>query len=196
MTLFTKICGITDRESALVAAKAGASAIGLVFAESPRRVDLLTATRIADAVRGSSSVVAVFRRPEPREVEEVLRVVEPDLVQADHDHVQGLDFPSLPVYRHGSAATPSGGLFLFEGPVSGVGRQVPSAAARAMNGKGEMVLAGGLTPANVAQVVADIRPHGVDVSSGVELRPGHKSAALIESFLIRAKYSHERLVMA
>ena len=196
MTLFTKICGVTDRDTALVAAKAGTTAIGLVFAESRRRVDLVTASRIADAVRGETAIVAVFKCPDPGEVDEVLRVVGPDLVQADQDHVQGLDVPTLPVYRQGSPATPSGGLFLFEGPVSGVGRQVASASARAMNEKGDMVLAGGLTPANVASVVADIRPYGVDVSSGVEVLPGRKSAALIESFLARARYSYERLVMA
>ena len=195
MTLFTKICGITDREAAITAANAGASAIGLVFAESPRRVEVGVARRIADAVRGQTSIVAVFRKPMVAQVVDVVEKLEPDLVQADHRYLPELATPVLPVYREGDSAVPAGGLFVFEGLVSGIGRRVSRQAALAMRKEGDMVLAGGLSPVNVAQVVADIRPFGVDVSTGVETEPGVKSPALIESFLARATYAAEGLVV-
>ena len=119
----------------------------------------------------------------------------PDLVQADHDSlpgVEGVEF--LPVYREGAARPPDGARFLYEGPVSGVGRRVDESAASDMARIGEMILAGGLDTDNVGDVVASVRPFGVDVSSGVESSPGVKSPELIESFVRAARAAEERLV--
>jgi phosphoribosylanthranilate isomerase len=76
---------------------------------------------------------------------------------------------------------------LFEGPVSGSGTPADWQAARALARHTQLVLAGGLTPANVAAAIAAVRPFGVDVSSGVETAPGHKSPALIGNFVAGAR---------
>ena len=72
---------------------------------------------------------------------------------------------------------------LFEGAESGSGTLSDWDAARGLARRTELVLAGGLTAANVAAALAAVRPYGVDVSSGVETRPGMKSAAEITRFV-------------
>jgi phosphoribosylanthranilate isomerase len=75
----------------------------------------------------------------------------------------------------------------------GTGRRVDWAAAAALARRRSVVLAGGLTPSNVAQAVAAVRPIGVDVSSGVEAAPGIKSADRVSAFLLSARAAFERL---
>lgn len=195
MSLFIKICGVTDPESALAAAAAGADAVGFVFAESPRQISAMGALAISAELPPEVSRVAVFRRPSPAEIERVLEVFTPDLVQADHEAVAGLDgVEVLPVFREGLGAVPDGGRFLYEGPVSGIGSAVDFARAADVARRGQMVLAGGLNPATVGDAIERVRPHGVDVSSGVESSPGVKDPALIESFVAAARATQERLV--
>lgn len=195
MSLFVKICGLTDPHAAECAARAGVQAIGFVFAASPRRVSLAQAHEIAKAVPADVLRVAVFRRPTPAEILEVVEEFRPDVVQADHDTLPRLEgVELLPVYREGGMAPPDGGRFLFEGPVSGVGRRVALDVASGAARSGEMILAGGLDPGNVGEAVTMVRPFGVDVSSGVETTPGVKSPELIESFVAEARAAEERLV--
>ena len=197
MSLFVKICGISDLASGRAAVEAGADAIGFVFAESPR----LITTRQAVAISGELPVdvlrVAVFRRPTPEEIDVVLESFTPDLVQADHDSLDHVtDVATLPVFHEDGGEAPDGGRFLYEGPVSGAGQLVDLQRAAAVARLGEMVLAGGLRPDNVGRAVASVRPFGVDVSSGVETSPGTKDPALIRSFVAAARAAEERLVNA
>jgi phosphoribosylanthranilate isomerase len=195
MSLFVKICGMTDVAGAEAAVAAGVQAIGFVFASSPRRVTLAQARQISRVVPPDVTRVAVFRRPSRIEVMRVVDEFEPDLVQADHDtlgDVEGVGL--LPVYRDGSGAEPDHGRFLFEGPVSGAGRQVDLARAARVAVRGEMILAGGLRSDNVGAAVLEVKPFGVDVSSGVESSPGVKSPDMIKSFVAAARAAEERLV--
>lgn len=195
MSFFVKICGVRNLQTALASIEAGADAIGLVFARSPRQVDLEEACAIADMVRGEVQVVAVFRRPATKEVGRIVDILEPDLVQADHTAIQHLASDlTLPVYREGETIGDPAGLFLFEGPKSGQGVRVEETVAADVSRNREMVLAGGLSPANVSRAIERIRPVGVDVSSGVETARGLKSPRLIEEFVSRARVAHERLV--
>lgn len=195
MSLFVKICGVTDPGAARAAAAAGADAVGFVFAESPRQISALEALSISAELAPEVAKVAVFRRPSPGEIERILEVFTPDLVQADHQAIADFDrLDTLPVFREGLAGVPDGGRFLYEGPVSGVGSGVDLHQAAEVARRGEMVLAGGLHPANVGDVIHRVRPHGVDVSSGVESSPGVKDPALIESFVAAARAAEERLV--
>jgi phosphoribosylanthranilate isomerase len=82
---------------------------------------------------------------------------------------------------------------LFEGPRSGTGKVADWSTARALARNRELILAGGLSPANVAEAIASVRPFGVDVSSGVEEAPGQKSRALIGSFVATARAAFARL---
>lgn len=195
MSLFVKICGVTDPGAARAAVAAGADAVGFVFAESPRQILARDALAISAELPPEVSRVAVFRRPSRAEIERVLEVFTPDLVQADHETISGLDgVEVLPVFREGLGGIPGGGRFLYEGPVSGIGSGVDLHQAAEVARRGEMVLAGGLDPTNVGDAVHRVRPHGVDVSSGVESSPGVKDAALIESFVAAARAAEERLV--
>jgi phosphoribosylanthranilate isomerase len=188
MSLFVKICGITDVVSARAAVEAGADAIGLVLTTSPRRVTPGTATAIASEVPPEMLKVAVFRETTTDEVRRELGPFVPDLVQADHRSAVAIDgIGFLPVFRDGADAPPPGSLFLYEGPESGVGRMVDQERAAVMARRGRMILAGGLDAGNVGRVVATVRPFGVDVSSGVETSPGRKDLSMIEEFVAAAR---------
>ncbi|MFP3880810.1 MAG: phosphoribosylanthranilate isomerase [Actinomycetota bacterium] len=188
MSLFVKICGVTNPGTARAAVAAGADAVGFVFAESSRRISAPDALAISTELPPEVSSVAVFRRPSRAEVERVLEVFTPDLIQADHEAIAGFDgFETLPVFREGLGAVPDAGRFLYEGPVSGVGSTVDFRQAAEVARRGAMVLAGGLHPRNVGEAIDRVRPDGVDVSSGVESSPGVKDPALIESFVAAAR---------
>jgi phosphoribosylanthranilate isomerase len=195
MSLFVKICGLGSLESAQACVEAGADAVGFVFAESPRQISPSRARSIADDLPADLIKVAVFRRLTRRNLGRVLAEFSPDLIQADHDTLEGVDQSRrLPVYRDGVDGAPPGGRFLYEGPVSGGGGLVDWIRATDVARVGEMVLAGGLRPDNVGRAIDTIRPYGVDVSSGVEIEPGVKDPALIRSFVAAARAAEERLV--
>jgi phosphoribosylanthranilate isomerase len=197
MSLFVKICGITDIDAGIAAAAAGADAVGFVFADSPRQLSPSQALAISGELPPALLRVAVFRDPVLAEIEEVLERFTPDAVQADVGALDGLhDFATLPVYREGGVEMPDGGRFLYEGLVSGAGLTVDLSAAAGVARLGEMILAGGLRPDNVGRAIVAVRPHGVDVSSGVETAPGRKDPSLIRSFVAAAREAEERLVNA
>lgn len=195
MSLFVKICGVTDVPTATVAADAGADAIGFVFAPSPRQISPLEAVAISAEIPPRVLRVAVFRRPDRREIDAVLEHFTPDVVQADREsllELSGVD--TLPVFRSRGGAVPDGGRFLYEGPASGAGQLVDLDGAAAVARLGDMVLAGGLRPENVDVAIDRVRPYGVDVSSGVEAAPGAKDPWLIRTFVAAARAAQERLV--
>ena len=197
MSLFVKICGINDEEAGLAAASSGADAVGFVFADSPRQISPRRAIAISGELPPGILRVAVFRRPDPIEIDAVLEEFTPDVVQADAHSLAGMEgFPTFPVFRDGEETIPDGGRFLYEGPASGVGQIVDLARAAGVARLGEMILAGGLRPDNVGRVIATVRPFGVDVSSGVETAPGVKDPSLIRSFVAAVRTAEERLVNA
>ncbi|MDQ7007882.1 MAG: phosphoribosylanthranilate isomerase [Acidobacteriota bacterium] len=199
MRVRIKICGLRTVEAIEAAAEAGADAVGLVFADSPRRVDPAAAARLAAAVPAPVARVAVFRRPAPKLVAEVLSALRPDWVQADMaDQALFSALPPrclLPVCRNEEelAATTEGQSLLFEGPCSGVGRPADWEQAARWARRRRLFLAGGLDPENVARAIAVVRPWGVDVSSGVERERGEKDPARIRAF-VRAVRQAERTV--
>lgn len=194
MSLHIKVCGITDPGDALTAAAAGANAVGFVFfRESPRRISPAEAAAIAAELPDSLERVAVFLRPTSAEIAAVLEVFDADLVQADYQCLNGsVEVPGLPVFREGDdiLANLSGAQvprFLYEGRRSGIGEKVDWEVASRIATAGRMTLAGGLSPANVAEAIQKVRPYGIDVSSGVESMPGVKDGRLISEFIERAR---------
>jgi phosphoribosylanthranilate isomerase len=191
--MWIKVCGMTSPEAVEAALAAGVDAIGFVFARSVRRVEPARARQLAAPARGRAACVAVTQHPEPRLLEEILAVFEPDLLQTDVLDLASLAPAALrcgvlPVVRSGAALPqPLPARLLFEGPVSGTGETADWARARELAGRTELVLAGGLRPANVAAAIGRVRPFGVDVSSGVESQPGVKSPALILEFVEAAR---------
>ena len=202
--MFVKICGLKTQEHVDAAVEAGADAIGFVFAESVRRVDPAAAAAITRFVPKNVRKVAVMLHPSNEEWRQVLDGFEPDVLQTDADDFNTLDVPasveSWPVFRENKkvADTFLGGLkvaatFLYEGAKSGQGETVDWSCAAQIAKQGNMILAGGLGPDNVAAAVQAVRPWGVDVSSGVESAPGQKDSHLIQEFIRAAKAAERDL---
>ena len=163
-------------------------AIGFVFARSVRELVPESAAALARPARGRVRCVAVTRHPTQAAVDEIVRVFAPDLLQSDAEDFATLRLPAaletLAVVRDGGALPlPPPGRILFEGPVSGRGAVSDWSVAAALARRTQLVLAGGLNAVNVAAAIARVQPFGVDVSSGVEERPGVKSPAAIVSFV-------------
>jgi phosphoribosylanthranilate isomerase len=187
--MWIKICGLTTPDAVAAALDAGVDAIGFVFAKSVRQVTPSQALALASPARGRVRCVAVTRHPSQQDVDEILSVFEPDVLQTDAPDFELLKVPGrlarLPVFRGAPAAESSGlpGRILFEGATSGAGALADWSVAHKVARRTELVLAGGLNPANVAAAIEAVRPFGVDVSTGVEARPGVKSPAEIENFV-------------
>ena len=189
--MWIKICGMTTPEALEAAVGAGADAVGFVFAESVRRVTAQRAAALAATVRGQVRCVAVTRHPAQDDIDEILALLRPDVLQSDAADFAQLRLPQqlerLPVLRGASDPRTLPPRLLFEGAVSGAGRTCDWDAAAEAARRTELVLAGGLDPANVAAAIAAVRPFGVDVSSGVEAQPGVKDPEAIERFVKAAR---------
>ena len=186
--MWIKICGLTTPDAVDAALGAGVDAIGFVFAKSVRQVSPEVALRLAAPARGRALTVAVTRHPRQEDIDAIVSVFKPDILQTDAADLPLLKLPAhlelLPVLR--GAQDNSGRVpkrLLFEGPTSGAGVPCDWTAAHAVARRTELILAGGLNPTNVAAAIAAVQPFGVDVSSGVEVRPGVKSPAEIANFV-------------
>ncbi len=248
LSLFqVKICGITRVEDALLAAEAGADAIGLNFFEgSPRFVDFETALLIAQSVRSRSGnrpkLVGVFVNSDPAKIFQAMELLQLDGVQFHGDEppsavaaLSGMsnlfalagtaegrtalevirafrckDEGLAPVSEYlcqcdaarpnaseGLATLPHAVLLdaYSSGAYGGTGKVVDWEAVRRdrdlLLGL-PVILAGGLTPENVAEAIAAARPDGVDTASGVEDSPGRKNEVKVRSFVSAAKDAFER----
>ena len=189
--MWIKICGMTTPEALEAAVGAGADAVGFVFAESVRRVSARRAAALAATVRGKVRCVAVTRHPAQDDIDEILALLRPDVLQSDAADFAQLRLPELlerlPVLRGAGDSRALPPRLLFEGAVSGAGRTCDWGAAAEAARRTELVLAGGLDPANVAAAIAAVQPFGVDVSSGVEAQPGVKDPEAIERFVKAAR---------
>lgn len=193
-----KICGITRVEDAQAAARCGADAIGLVFyPPSPRHVTPAQARQIAASLPPFVSVVALFVNAEPRLVDEVIAQVRPALLQFHGDETpQDCTRYAYPYIR---AARMRDGLDLLDfashfstsqalvldadQPGYGGGGEVFDWSRIPANVAHPLVLSGGLHAANVTQAIRQVRPWAVDVSSGVEVAKGIKSAQRMAEFV-------------
>jgi len=183
--MMVKICGITRQQDAQAAIDHGASAIGFIFwPGSPRFVDPYRARKIAKALPPFVSTVGVFVN-QPREyINGVASLVPLSVVQLHGDETpefaSHLTRPVLKAVTRGESARewPIPAMLLVDvhDPVKrgGTGRVVDWSMAAALARERHIVLAGGLTPDNVAEAVAAVQPWGIDVSSGVEEAPGIK----------------------
>jgi phosphoribosylanthranilate isomerase len=198
MTVWIKICGLTTSEAVSAAVDAGADAIGFVFAPSKRQVTAQRAHELTQEVPPRITRVAVMQNPGQRLLDEVWRGFRPDVLQTDAEDLAALCLPDelqvIPVVRQGHAPPdPLPRRFLYEGVVSGVGATVDWVAAAELACRTQLILAGGLTTANVASCIANVRPFGVDVSSGVEREPGIKDPHKIHAFIKAARVAAAQL---
>ncbi|MBI6794265.1 phosphoribosylanthranilate isomerase [Pseudomonas syringae] len=195
----SKICGITRIEDALAAAEAGADAIGLVFyPKSPRAVTVLQARAIIAALPPFITTVGLFVNASRCELNETLEAVALDMLQFHGDETpeecDGYHRPYIKALRVKAGDDIAGvcrtyrnarGVLLdtyVEGVPGGTGETFDWALIPDDLDK-PVILAGGLTSANVAQAIAQVRPYAVDVSGGVEKSKGIKDREKIRAFM-------------
>ena len=198
-----KICGITNLEDALTAVEAGADALGFVFyAASPRHIFPEQATRIISQLPPFVQTVGLFVNEEATAVNEVAALCRLDLVQLhgdeSADYCQQISRRVLKAFRVRSLTCldpikdyrVAGYLLDTFSPsfYGGTGTSFNwEIATEAVKRHQRIILAGGLTPDNVAEAIRQVGPYGVDVSSGVEAGPGKKDREKVREFIRNAK---------
>lgn len=198
MTLI-KICGITNVEDAIESVRLGANLLGFVFADSPRQVEVDTVKHVNRIIGGDAKTVGVFTD----ESDEVLSIMrECELTYAQLHGGQSEDFArrigSQRVIRVsrvqdessilGLASQKEAAFYLLDayrkGVAGGTGETFDwDLAVSAKSLDKPIFLSGGLTPGNVADAIRAVQPYAVDVSSGVEARPGKKDLAKVKEFI-------------
>jgi phosphoribosylanthranilate isomerase len=186
-----KICGITKPEDARFAEKAGTDAIGVVVfsPQSVRSVTPEQARKIFDVVGPFTTRVAVSHTKSHDELEQIL-AMHPDAIQLSHR----FEFPKKTgpklirvIGRDGPLPTDCDAIIVDES--HGSGRDFDRSHARDVveRAKVPVILAGGLTPENVADAIRQVHPYAVDVSSGIETEPGIKDHKKIAAFIAAAQ---------
>ena len=184
-----KLCGVRTVEDALLCAREGADEIGVVFAaRSKRRVTVAEAKAIRDALPAQVPLVGVFL---DQPLEEVLRTArEVGLSAAQLHGVWPGTAAALPLYAALQVTSadalqprPGAARILLDGPAGGSGKSFAWELASSAKFDAPVFIAGGLTPGNVAQAIAQARPAGVDVASGIENAQGFKDAGKVRAFV-------------
>ncbi len=206
-----KICGLTNIEDALCAVRAGADALGFIFAPSPRRVDLESARGIIKILPPFISKVGVFVNEEPRKIEEISRYVGLDTLQfhGDESPEYCRIFNTFKIIKAFAVREEEDGLWeevgkyrgsldailldtYVPGKPGGTGELFPWERAFSIKDCGPLILAGGLTPENVRESIRVFSPYGVDVSSGVESEiKGIKDKNKIVEFILNVRRSED-----
>src|SRR4030043_149414 len=203
MQIKVKICGITNIDDAVAAVDFGADALGFVFFEkSPRYISHADAAAIIKKLPSFATTIGVFVNLKPHQVEKIIDLTHIDAVQLHGNEppkmcnisrrvikairvksLQSLD--PLDEYKDRVCA------FLLDtftpDVLGGTGQIFNWDIAIYAKQFGKIILAGGLTPDNVAEAVRRVRPYGVDVSSGVESEKGKKDQRKMKLFIERAK---------
>jgi len=192
---FIKICGITSEADAFTAIGLGADAIGIVFAPSPRQVSIATAKDIVRRLPHDVWSVGVFRDESPLRVVNIANEVGLSIVQLHGNETpETVSFIaqrvklvikaiSINMISEAQINAYEAELLLVDGPNPGSGEVYDWSRAVSYVEPSRMILSGGLTPENVGAAVANIRPFGVDVSTGVEMAPGIKDPRKIMAFV-------------
>ncbi|MBN1585842.1 MAG: phosphoribosylanthranilate isomerase [Candidatus Omnitrophica bacterium] len=200
-----KICGIARVEDAIWAVRCGADAIGMVFAESPRRVNAETAMAICRELGPLVVRVGVFVNQSVDEIFELIRDCSLDAVQMHRatspyerkllrsrgiriiqaTRVRGEEFVDEISPQDADAVLLD---TYSENMAGGTGKSFDwYVATRAKSWNVPLILSGGLSPYNVSEAIRQVAPYAVDVSSGVEEFPGRKDPGKVKEFIERAK---------
>lgn len=200
--MFVKICGTTSEADALLAVAMGADAVGFIFAPSPRQIAPGVASDIAKRLPPEVMTVGVFRDEAPARVVEIVNGVGLRAAQL-HGHEtaeqarwvrERVPFV-IQVFPAGAPAVARAAEYgvdvvMLDAPRPGSGQVFDWALAEVPDSL-RLMLAGGLTPDNVADAIARVRPWGVDVVTGVEKSPGVKDPVKVRAFVAAAKATEE-----
>jgi phosphoribosylanthranilate isomerase len=204
--VFVKICGITTEDDGLLAVALGADALGFVFAPSPRQVAVDRARDIVRRLPAEILTVGVFRDELPDRVVEIVQRAGLGAAQL-HGHESAeqtrqvrarlpLVIKGFPAGHPGLSNIPDYGadVVLVEGERPGSGEVFDWRLAEDAPRAGHRVLlAGGLHAGNVADGIRQVRPWGVDVSTGVEREPGRKDPVKLREFIDAARAAGEEI---
>ena len=197
--MFIKICGITNEQDALLAVALGADALGFVFAPSPRQIAPGLARDIVKRLPPEIMTVGVFRNEHPSRVIEIVNEARLQGAQLHgHESIAITAEVSAQVrfvikaVVAGSADASNADLFssdavLVDGLNPGSGTTYDWDLLSQLPDSVHFILSGGLTADNVASGIEQVRPWGVDVSSGVEKSPGLKDAVKLRHFITNAR---------
>jgi phosphoribosylanthranilate isomerase len=192
-----KICGITNKEDAMMVSNLGADAIGLVFAESKRKITPERAKEIIEILPPFITTVGIFMDTDLQKVNEICEYTSLDAVQLHGnespeycDKVKRKVIKGITVTNNDTKETLlskmknySVSAFILD-PGRGSGKVFNWEIAKGI--EKPIVIAGGLTPDNVKQVIRNLQPYGVDVSTGVERDYGIKDRKKVEKFIKEA----------
>lgn len=201
--VFVKICGITNEKDALFAVAMGADAVGFVFAPSTRQIQPAQARDIIRRLPYETLTIGVFRDETPQRAVEIANMIGLGGVQ-----LHGREAPGEVAWvreRVGfvvKAFAAGDPLFervddyevdavMIDSSVPGSGTVFDWSLAEHIPLDKKLIVAGGLTPENVQLAIEQIRPWGVDVSTGVERAPGRKDASKVRRFINAAKAGEE-----
>jgi phosphoribosylanthranilate isomerase len=202
MTVRVKICGFVDASDLLAACEAGADAVGLNFhPSSPRRVDLALATSLLEQLPPFVEPVGVWVSRSLADVRTEIESLPRPLTVQMHGQVEPISGAYIPAFapREQSdlqridayLATCRPVAVLVDGYAAGLhggtGQRAPWDLLADWKPAVPVILAGGLTPENVAQAVRRVRPYAVDVAGGVESAPGRKCPQKVRQFIEAAK---------
>jgi phosphoribosylanthranilate isomerase len=199
--IWVKVDGVTVPDDAKAAADAGVSAVGMIFAPSPRRVSLAQAEAIRSVIPDGVAAFGVFDDSAPREVGEVAEKLGLDGVQFPAPLVAGRFLPEGVMVLRTVRVREAEDLVeverllcdavhldaYVEGKLGGTGVVAPWDVIEANRPSVPFVISGGLNPGNVAEAVQRLKPAGVDVSSGIEREPGVKDAEAMRAFVEAAR---------
>lgn len=204
-----KICGLTRPVDAEFAARQGADALGVVFATSPRQLDILRAAEVLAAAPATVQRVGVFADHELEFIREAMESCRLDWIQLhgheDAEFAAALSAKVIKAVRMASAADLErardypADVFLLDAPAAdgrlgGRGEAFDwSEAERLPWPRNRVIVAGGLNPENVGAAIERLRPGGVDVSSGIEAAPGVKDHALTAAFIVAVREADARI---
>jgi len=202
MCIRIKICGITNVEDAHAAAALGADALGFNFVPgTPRYIEQQVAERIISHLPPFITTVGVFADAPPEAISQIIRACGLDAAQLHGSETPEYctdvgarhDVPLIKAFRIKDRQSLSPipkykvSAYLLDtyvkGKKGGTGETFNWDLAREAKAYGRIIIAGGLTPENVAQAVQHVRPYAVDVGSGVESSPGKKDHAKIKAFI-------------
>jgi phosphoribosylanthranilate isomerase len=207
--VIVKVCGVRSADVAEAAIDAGADWLGLVLVPgSPRHVDDDAARAVLDAVRGRADLVGVMVDATAEECESAAQRYRLAAVQVHGQLSPAVAaITSVTVIRAINVTDPHAaftddwwpdGLVLLDAAPTeatalpgGTGQQVDDGVASAVARHRRMILAGGLSAANVGQAIAAVRPYGVDASSGLETSPGVKDPGRVRAYVVAARAASE-----
>jgi phosphoribosylanthranilate isomerase len=203
MTVRIKICGITNEEDALAAARFGADALGFIFAPSPRRIAPEKARQIIKVLPPLVQTVGVFVDEDLGEVSSVAEMCGLDILQfhgsESADYCDSFDHRVIKAVRLRNRQDIKS-LAKYDGVVQallldtylpdklgGTGMTFNWEWALEAGKYGRIILAGGLNPENVAVAISIVKPYGVDASSSLEQSPGIKDHEKLTQFIAEVR---------